>query len=733
MNPKKKLPFLLGAQYYRAPTPEPECWAVDLPGMKALGFNSVKYWVQWRWTHCLNDRFVFDDLDRLMDLAAENGLQVTLNVIFDVAPHWLYERYPDARQVLNNGKLIEPFVVGHRQIGGHPGPCYNHPGALAERKNFMAAVVGHFSGHPALAMWDVWNEPEICFPQRAAHIDTLACYCTHCQAAFAAWLHCKYPDLESLNGVWGRCYETWEQVEVPRSGQTFADFIDWREFHIDSLTREAAWRLEVARQLDPRHVRYLHVVPNVLSIWNPVSCATDDFALAEPCDVFAATMNGGPVLAQQVLSAGRGKTCYNVESHLNFGSTAMHQRVLSMDDLLKDWLPQIGLGIRGFLFWQYRPEVLGLESPAWGLVNLDGSDRPITRAFKTFTEKIIPHAQALMDCPPQLAEVGIWKSRKNEIFHFAMHGEFGPLVDSLEGYIQTLYWQNIPYRIISGEMLAGGGLEGVKLLILPSPYCLTEPEARNLAAWIRQGGVVISEAHLGGYNATKGRHSRQLPGCGLAEEWGFQEADSTSSYHLKPGVFTDFYAREQGLVDIQALPADVRKAMADFRSAGSLYYPIRLAAGGLAWGASRYARLEGEDLRALGWFEPDIPCLIAKETGAGAIFYFASHIGQGTKKDPSGLLELVRGALKRAGIRPAAGLGGPGLGEVRVDRIADQAGPRYLVIHNRSEQEQEIQLDCFPDGEGLFTGVKMPLSAGQPMRLPGGFIDLIVLDSSEVK
>ena len=23
--------------------------------------------------------------------------------------------------------------MAHRSIGGHPGPCYNHPGALAER------------------------------------------------------------------------------------------------------------------------------------------------------------------------------------------------------------------------------------------------------------------------------------------------------------------------------------------------------------------------------------------------------------------------------------------------------------------------------------------------------------------------------------------------------------------------------------------------------------------------
>src|SRR6478672_3648734 len=74
---KSKLSFLFGSQYYRAPTPEPECWAEDLAKMKDIGFNQVKYWVQWRWQHRAPDRFYWDDLDCLMDLAGNNGIGVT--------------------------------------------------------------------------------------------------------------------------------------------------------------------------------------------------------------------------------------------------------------------------------------------------------------------------------------------------------------------------------------------------------------------------------------------------------------------------------------------------------------------------------------------------------------------------------------------------------------------------------------------------------------------------------
>src|SRR2546430_9920677 len=138
---KEQLPFLFGAQYYRAPTPERECWATDLAKMKDLGFTQVKYWVQWRWAHRAQDRFYWDDLDELMDLAAKNGIGVTLNTIMDVSPIWLFERYPDAKQIDIKGLVVGPFAIQHRQIGGQPGPCYNHAGAQGERKKFMQAAV----------------------------------------------------------------------------------------------------------------------------------------------------------------------------------------------------------------------------------------------------------------------------------------------------------------------------------------------------------------------------------------------------------------------------------------------------------------------------------------------------------------------------------------------------------------------------------------------------------------
>ena len=105
-SPRARFPFIFGAQYYRAPTPEPECWEADFHNMQELGFNEVKFFVQWRWSHRALDRFYFDDLDRLMDLALQHRLGVTLNILLDMSP----PRCPQALE-------IRPTFV----------PCWIHP------------------------------------------------------------------------------------------------------------------------------------------------------------------------------------------------------------------------------------------------------------------------------------------------------------------------------------------------------------------------------------------------------------------------------------------------------------------------------------------------------------------------------------------------------------------------------------------------------------------------------
>jgi len=369
----RTLPFIYGAQYFRDPTPDRRHWDRDMAQMRELGMDAIKFWAQWRWIHREQDVFHFDTLDELMDLAQKHGLQVTINTIFDVSPLWLYETYPDAKMVLADGLAVEPHAVLSRQGGGGPGPCYCHPDALEERKRFMRALLERYASHPALKMVDVWNEPEQTMRGRLPDMATMPCYCDNCHAALIEYLKARYGTIDQLNEVWGRCYSRWEQVEIPReSGACFSDFIDWRECKLDVMTAEAKWRLDMVEECAPEQVGYLHVVPSTLRIFNALT-GVDDFALSENSgEVFAGTTVPGEHCKVQLRSAARGKVIYNAESHINAGQCMLHPKRIDHRALRHDFIAQIAQGIRGFLFWQFRPETLGGEAPAWGVSRPDG-------------------------------------------------------------------------------------------------------------------------------------------------------------------------------------------------------------------------------------------------------------------------------------------------------------------------------------------------------------------------
>ncbi len=714
----KNYPFLWGSAYYRAPIPEKELWDDDFKKMKELGFNNVKFLMQWRWSHISEDEFNFDDFKQLLTIAGKYGINITINNLFDVSPHWLFEKYPDAKQVMNNGRIIEPFAVGHRHIGGHPGPCYSHPGARAERQKFLTAALKALYNYPAVDMWDVWNEPELSFPQRSP-IDTekLVCYCKYCETDFRIYLQKKYKDLQHLNYVWGRNYPDWKYVEMPRTHSTFVDFIDWREFHSYVITQEAKWRLETVRSVDPRKIAFLHVVPNTMNPFNAISTCTDDFEVAKLCDVFAATMNAGPLFTPQVVSAGYGKICYNVENHINGGGISMHQRRIDQQALQRDILPQIGLGIKGIVFWQYRSEILGNESPAWGLVNTDGSDRDVTTGIRNFWKALKPHTEMLMQSFPDAPPVGIWKSRKNEIFHYCMYGNLTALFENVYGYANTCYWNSYGYRYISGDMLEAGTLDGIRVLIMPSAYYLTNEECKSIIKWVNEGGTLLTEAHTGGYNGSTGRHSRRMPGGGLSEAFGIKEDFTTASLHLQLEKSETYNAN---------LNPETRKLLESTGVTGGKFYPVQLFDGSTIWSALRYAEISGEQVKAEGFFEKGKAVAVSKAVGKGYIHYYSGSLGTGTLKEPTGLVKLLDRIFSKAGVQKNLQVVCSDVNAIRVDTLKNKGQVEFITIFSSSDKAVKITLNGSGDFKALFSGIDLKLGSATELELGPKFVDIFI-------
>ena len=518
-----RLPFLpCGAQYYRAPTPPPSEWEKDLRSMAANGFNTVKYWVCWRSNEPRENEYDFSDIDRLMDLAHENGLSVILNVIFDTAPAWFFEKYPESVMIANDGRPVFPTATACRQMGGAPGPCLHHEEGIRARLRFLRACVGRYRSHPALLFWDLWNEPELtCAIRREPRLENLTCCCEASVAAFRAWLREKYKTIGELNRVWGRNYEHFGQAELPRLAQTFQDMIDWRLFMTETVSRECALRVRTAKELDGAHPVMVHAV--TLPFFPLATCGSDEYALAEPCDLFGNSVGSEPVSAAITLSAAPDKPVINAEIHAIAGSTYARPRRCSLRDMKRHFFLPLSLGIQGFLFWQYRPERLGLEAPAWGLTDLRGEPTPWLADAARISRALQRHADVILRAKRPQTRAAVWNSQRGQLFDFCADPQAALYSRSVKGAFEMLRAAGYLADVIGDRQIDAEFLKRYQVIYAPFPYYMEEQDARLLRGWVEAGGVLIAEACFGGYSGSDGLHTLAQPGFGFDEVFGARE------------------------------------------------------------------------------------------------------------------------------------------------------------------------------------------------------------------
>ncbi|MEW6653125.1 MAG: beta-galactosidase [Bacteroidota bacterium] len=521
--------FPFGSQYYRAPSPHKDEWEKDLKNMAALGFNTVKFWVQWRWNNPKEHEFYFDDIDELMNLAHKYNLKVMLNTIFDVAPAWIYNKFPDASMITLSGKKIGPQTQPHRQIGGL-GYCFNHNGVMSHFYEFLSETIKRYKDHPALEIWNVGSEPELtssmaemrAYADNSDKMDDMLCYCNNCKIKFRKWVVEKYNGLENLNTAWNRNYRSIEEIELPKTRNTFNDIIDWRMFFVDTIGENVKKRFEVTRDIDEgKHPLMCHHV--FIQGFPVVSTASDPWNVGRFGDLHGFTQMDDPMMIDILRSCAKGKPVISAEMLMLMGYTLDLPRNIDDNDIKRLIFSGIAGNLKGFVFWQYRPEILGREAPTWGLTHLDGGHTKWMKSYSEVGKVLQKHAEFLMNAKPVKAEVAMIYNPENQIFAWASTGNEKTATDSLLGYHRALYNKNYVMDFIHPMEFTKELLSNYKVILYPFPYILNEKLAGLLIEWVNNGGVLIAESYFGGWNLDKGHHEKIVPGYGFEKVFGVKQ------------------------------------------------------------------------------------------------------------------------------------------------------------------------------------------------------------------
>ena len=518
-------------------TPESrEEWRKDLEQIKALGFNTVRTWVEWTHSEPKEGQFDFRNLELLSELAEEIGLKVFIQVYGESAPDWVGRKFPDGLLEAHSGDRIIPQSA--------PGYCIDHPGVRHAFSNFYTEMAKVASQYPNFYGWDLWSEPHLVQWGGPGWIPNAQyCFCPHTQSRFREWLKEKYPSLQELNTAWYRTFESWEEVSPPRYSTilSYTDYIDWKNFIYQKMAEDLRMRYDAVRIADKKGIITSHSSPPSIFSSPKGSGAEDDFLMAAQVDNYGISQYpkhsrpGDWIRSNFMISADfsysankRNGGYYVGEFQAGFGTVGLRigDEVTPEDHNIWFWT-SLATGARAVNIYAYYPMSSGYESGGYGLIHLDGS---LTERAKSIggTAQFVDKNQALfLSSKPIESEIAlVYNPLAQMVGGSQAYGRIAGQPGhskSLIGYYRVFSDNNVPVEFIHRMDLESGSINQYKLIIVPYPLMFTQKAANNLKEYVKNGGFLLAEARFA-WNDERGYATDVIPGMGLSEVFGVREA-----------------------------------------------------------------------------------------------------------------------------------------------------------------------------------------------------------------
>ncbi|HMG49780.1 MAG TPA: beta-galactosidase, partial [Inquilinus sp.] len=389
--PTDKVPQIpFGAVYFRKSNPPREDWQQDYRTAAEDGLNIFRHWFMWSVIERRPGVYDWDDYDRQMDLAAENGLKTIIAELTHTVPDWAYRKFAHARQRRMDGRPltsnmgVSAAVGGFANNGGGAGALSMNCAEVKEAAGqFLTALATRYKGHPALLGYDVWNEVNY-----AADVD----YSDPAKAAYREWLQRKYGDLETLAQAWHRySYAEWEDIEPPAEIAPYPEGLDWIEFRRDNFYGQMQWRIDTIRAVDRDCLIAAHGIAGAIP--NMAANGCDDWLAASKVEIYGMTWvparKGNQPWrnfygADLTRAAARGKPFWHAERQGGplwlqpqvLGRDKEDGRVAEPEDIRVWTMTSFAAGASGVLNLRWRPLLDGPLFGAFGSYAMDGSRTP---------------------------------------------------------------------------------------------------------------------------------------------------------------------------------------------------------------------------------------------------------------------------------------------------------------------------------------------------------------------
>ena len=527
----KNFPHLLhGCDY------NPEQWLAypnvlrkDIELMQEAGINCVSMGI-FSWSHLepYEGRYEFDWLDERFSALEKAGIMVVLATPSGARPVWMDEKYPSVRRVAQNR------VRDLR--GGRHNHCYTSP--IYRQKVFAIndALAARYGKKSNFLLWHLSNEY------------SGECHCYLCQEAFREWLRARYEnDIEKLNhaywsSFWSRRYTAFEQIESPAENGEYSLHglkIDWKRFCNYQTNEFIKTEIEAIRGHSEAPITTNNMGTfDGLDLWKQSELLdlvswdsypqynedakepwTEIVKHAFAHDLNRGLKNGKPFLLMESTPS---QTNWHITNGLK--PPGLHM-LMSMSALAH--------GSDSVQYFQWRKGRGGYEKFHGAVVSHHGSSN--TRVFREVSQvgvsiKTLDNLGIVGTSVN--SEVGIFWDWENlwAVSEYCGHQNN---IYERRNYTDTVlehyraFWENGISCDVVGPY---SDYSKYKILVVPMQYMLTQSLAEKLAAYARNGGILVATYLLGYVDENDLVFMERSPGFGLSEVFGVKVEETDALY-----------------------------------------------------------------------------------------------------------------------------------------------------------------------------------------------------------
>ncbi len=524
----------------------------DIQNIISLGFNCVKYWVDWATCEASEGKYDFSQAIDFLDLADEFGIKVVIQVYLDSAPNWIHAKYPDALYRAHSGQEVESQAS--------PGYSLDHPAVRNRAGEFMTALSEAAAQKKSFYAWDVWSEPHIV---NWSWFDFIGVepwfdYNDHSRARFVGWLRKKYESIQQLNKVWYRTYGSWDEVRIPKyvTLSTFVDIMDFQYFNMEKLKEDLKWRYDAIRRGDPSHIISSHSDrTSVLRVPLGRGGNTSDWLMAQTVDVWGTSFypkhvgssnpldpasKGFSIDASRCSCESNGKVFWIGELQCGPGVVGARfgDKILPGD--LANWAwTCVSRGAKGLFYYAYYPMSCGEEISGFGLVHPDGDLTERSSEAGIVAKTITKHRDIFLHAKTPASEVAIMYSPESYALLMALREKNGNLItSSLRGTYRILFEKNIRCDFIETGSIGSVIPPNYKIIFMPFCVAVDMKLADVLKRFVSSGGTLVAEFRPG-WSDAEGNNLSKIPGMGLDDVFGCIESSWRSAAEPKFSMTCD--------------------------------------------------------------------------------------------------------------------------------------------------------------------------------------------------